>query len=322
MVLPLCSIQSGVGEQVRFRVPPPRFPPWDTGFAFVRVCGQTSFFDMLILPVTARNPFYSNSRSTVGCSFDKYKPCPTARTTASSAPSRTIWATSRTSRTGSPTSGTSSTAHGPGAATTTAHASSSFKHTSTSRKACSSAAPTSTQRSVPTSSRTSTATAPTASSRNSWTSPSPCFAPPATYCRCDLLERWSENAQLWVARDAPAKPDPRAAPQYQLILRNSKAWHRGRQGFRQDAAAVEHAEHCEQDGHWWGHGLHLPQGPGQGVVTGYRRPFRASMEGSSSVTLIVQPPAPSYCRKRESPRLRPRRRARRARLTLSPWPGT
>ena len=45
---------------------------------------------------------------------------------------------------------------------------------------------------------------------------------PSCANRCDLLERWSENAQLWDARDAPAKPDPRAAPQYQLILRNSK----------------------------------------------------------------------------------------------------
>ena len=45
---------------------------------------------------------------------------------------------------------------------------------------------------------------------------------PSCANRCDLLDRWSENAQLWVARDAPVKPDPRAAPQYQLIFRNNK----------------------------------------------------------------------------------------------------
>ena len=48
------------------------------------------------------------------------------------------------------------------------------------------------------------------------------FVDPTCANKCDLLERWAENAHLWVARDAEPKPNPRAASQYQLVLRNTK----------------------------------------------------------------------------------------------------
>ena len=48
------------------------------------------------------------------------------------------------------------------------------------------------------------------------------FVDPTCANKCDLAERWQENAHLWVARDAEPKINPRAATQYQLVLRNSK----------------------------------------------------------------------------------------------------
>ena len=94
---------------------------------------------------------------------------------------------------------------GPGAAATTAHASLSFRRTSTSRTAYLDPAERSHKLA------------------HEYRYCSNCviaelvhvalqMVRPSCPKRCGLLEHLPENAQLWVARDAAAKPDPSAAP--------------------------------------------------------------------------------------------------------------